>query len=111
VIYAANEGGTIGAVMAVKNAGKAGQVVVFGTDSSEQLLSFLRSDDNILQCTTSQRPAEVGAMAVEFALRVLKGEPVEPHVEMTGICLSRDDPAGLAAFEQMLKQWMGRGNS
>ena len=111
VIYAANEGGTIGAVMAVKNAGKAGQVVVFGTDSSEQLLSFLRSDDNILQCTTSQRPAEVGAMAVEFALRVLKGEPVEPHVEMTGICLSRDDPAGLAAFEQTLKQWMGRGNS
>ena len=111
MIYAANEGGTIGAVMAVKNAGKAGQVVVFGTDSSEQLLSFLRSDDNILQCTTSQRPAEVGAMAVEFALKVLKGEPVEPHVEMTGICLSRDDPAGLAAFEETLKQWMERGNS
>ncbi|MCX5771001.1 MAG: substrate-binding domain-containing protein [Candidatus Hydrogenedentes bacterium] len=110
IIYAANEGGTIGAVMAVKNAGKAGQVVVFGTDSSEQLLSFLRSDDNILQCTTSQRPAEVGAMAVEFALKVLKGEPVQPHVQMTGICLRRDDPAGLAAFEQTLKQWMGRGN-
>lgn len=111
MIYAANEGGTIGAVMAVKNAGRTGQVVVFGTDSSEQLLSFLRSDDNILQCTTSQRPAEVGAMAVEFALKVLKGEPVEPHVEMKGICLSRDDPAGLAAFEETLKQWMGRGNS
>ena len=111
VIYAANEGGTIGAVMAVKNAGKAGQIVVFGTDSSEQLLSFLRSGDNILQCTTSQRPAEVGAMAVEFALKVLKGEPVEPHVQMKGICLRRDDPAGLVAFEDTLKQWMGRGDS
>jgi ABC-type sugar transport system substrate-binding protein len=111
MIYAANEGGTVGAVMAIKNLGKAGQVVVFGTDSSEQLLSFLRSDDNILQCITSQRPAEVGAMAVEFALKVLKGEPVEKHVEMTGICLRRDDPAGLDAFEKTLKQWMGGGNS
>lgn len=111
IVYAANEGGTVGAVMAIKNLGKAGQVVVFGTDSSEQLLSFLRSDDNILQCITSQRPAEVGAMAVEFALKVLKGEPVEPHVEMTGICLRRDDPAGIDAFEKTLKQWMGGGNS
>jgi len=111
IVYAANEGGTVGAVMAVKNAGKAGKVAVFGTDASEQLLGFLRSNDNILQCTTSQRPAEVGAMAVEFALKVLKGEPVEPHVEMKGICLRRDDLAGLAEFEQTLKKWMGRAES
>jgi simple sugar transport system substrate-binding protein/ribose transport system substrate-binding protein len=111
VVYAANEGGTVGAVMAIKNLAKAGQVVVFGTDSSEQLLRFLRSDDNILQCITSQRPAEVGGMAVEFALKVLKGEPVEKHVAMTGICLRRDDPAGLDAFEKTLKQWMGGGTS
>jgi len=40
IIWAANEGGTVGAVMAVKNAGKAGRVAVFGTDNSEQLSNF-----------------------------------------------------------------------
>jgi hypothetical protein len=40
-IWAANEGGTAGAVIAVKNAGKAGKVAVFGTDMSEQLARFL----------------------------------------------------------------------
>ena len=40
--------------MAVKNAGKGGQVAVFGTDTSEQLISFLLSDDNILQAITDR---------------------------------------------------------
>ena len=40
MIWAANEGGTVGSVLAVKNAGKAGKVAVFGTDVSEQLLRF-----------------------------------------------------------------------
>ncbi len=35
IVWAANEGGIVGAVMAVKNAGKAGKVAVFGTDNSE----------------------------------------------------------------------------
>ena len=32
IVYSANEGGTIGSVLAVKNAGKTGKIVVFGTD-------------------------------------------------------------------------------
>ncbi|MGB5870958.1 MAG: substrate-binding domain-containing protein, partial [Albidovulum sp.] len=36
VIYAANEGGTVGAMQAVLNAGRAGEVFVFGIDGSEQ---------------------------------------------------------------------------
>src|SRR5215470_5197702 len=35
LIYAANEGGTVGAVQAVRNAGKQGQIAVFGIDGSE----------------------------------------------------------------------------
>jgi len=108
IIYAANEGGTVGAVMAVKSAGKAGQVAVFGIDASEQILSFLQSSDNILQATTSQRPVEVGRMAVEFALKAIKGEPIEKKVSMEGICLSREDPEGLKKFETLLREQMGR---
>ena len=107
VIWSANEGGTIGSVMAVRNAGKAGKVAVFGTDSSEQLLGFLKSPENILQAVTSQRPVEVGRLAVKDALDVLDGKPVEKHVSMKGILLSRDDPKGLDDFEKKLKEWIG----
>jgi simple sugar transport system substrate-binding protein/ribose transport system substrate-binding protein len=110
VIWAANEGGTVGAVMAVKNAGKAGRVVVFGTDSSEQLLALLKSPDNILQAVTSQRPVELAALALETALKVLKGEKVEAQIKMPGILLSRTDPAGLESFEQKLKEWIAKGS-
>ncbi len=110
VVWAANEGGTVGAVMAVKNAGKAGQVAVFGTDASEQLIGFLQADDNILQCITSQRPADLGRMAVESALKAIKGEPVEKKVSLPGVCLSRTDSAAVAAFAKQLQEWIGAGS-
>ena len=69
IIYGANEGGTAGSVLAVKNAGKAGQIAVFGTDVSQQLLDFLQSPDNILQAITAQRPFEMGQKSVEAARR------------------------------------------
>lgn len=110
LIWSANEGGTVGSVLAVKNAGLAGKVVVFGTDASEQLVGFLLSPDNILQAITSQRPVESGRMAVEFALKVKNGQPVPKVVSMKGILLSRDDVAGVQAFEKKLKEWTGAGS-
>jgi ABC-type sugar transport system substrate-binding protein len=109
ILYAANEGGTVGAVLAVKKAEKAGKVAVFGTDASEQLISFLESSDNILQAITAQRPVEVGRMAVEFALKALKGEPVPPKTYLKGICLWRGDPEGVKAYGRQLKEWMQGG--
>ncbi|MCX5673295.1 MAG: substrate-binding domain-containing protein [Planctomycetota bacterium] len=109
LIWSANEGGTIGAVLAVKNAGKAGDIAVFGTDSSEQLIGFLLSTDNVLQAVTSQRPVDVGRMAVESALKVLRGETVQKKVLLKGILLSRDDPEGVRAFEKQFKEWTTKG--
>jgi simple sugar transport system substrate-binding protein/ribose transport system substrate-binding protein len=105
IVYAANEGGTIGAVLAVKGAGKAGQVTVFGTDSSQQLLEMLQSPDNILQAITSQRPVLVGRMAVESAIKVLKNQPVEKKAYLPGILLSRADPEGVKKFAADFKTW------
>lgn len=105
IIWAANEGGTIGAALAVKNAGKAGQIAVFGTDSSQQLLDMLQSDDNILQAITSQRPVEVGQMSVEAALKAIRGEPLEKKTALTGILLSRADPEGVKKFAAQFKEW------
>src|SRR4029453_16578064 len=67
VVWAANEGGTVGAVVAVRNAGAAGKVTVFGTDLSAQLLGFLEAQDGILQAVTAQAPVEMGSKAIEAA--------------------------------------------
>lgn len=91
LIWAANEGGTVGAVMAARNAGKAGKVVVFGTDTGEQITDFLLDEEGILQAVTGQQPYEIGFAAVEAAVKAMKGEPVQKKVSMPGILLSRND--------------------
>ncbi|MCX5634519.1 MAG: substrate-binding domain-containing protein [Planctomycetota bacterium] len=110
IIWAANEGGTVGAVMAVKNAGKGRKIAVFGTDTSEQLISFLLSEDNILQAITGQRPFEIGSLAIESALKVLKGQTVDRKISMAGVLLSRDDTQGVISFQKRLKELMAGDN-
>jgi ABC-type sugar transport system substrate-binding protein len=102
IIWAANEGGTVGAVMAVKNSGHAGKVVVFGTDMSEQLANFLLADDGVLQAATGQRPFEIGSMAVDAAVRVLRGDSVASTISLEGVLLTRDDPQGVLAYKSHL---------
>jgi ABC-type sugar transport system substrate-binding protein len=109
LIWAANEGGTIGAVLAVRNAGKAGKVAVFGTDANEQMLGFLLSPDNILQATTGQQPVLIGASAVEAALKILKGGPIEKKTLLKGIHLARENPDGVRAFQQQIQAWIRQG--
>jgi ABC-type sugar transport system substrate-binding protein len=102
LIWAANEGGTVGAVTAVRNAGKAGKVVVFGTDISEQIADFLLADDNILQAVTGQKPLEIGALAVETAVKALKGEPVEKQVALPGTLFTRRQPDAVRKYRDYL---------
>ena len=104
VIWAANEGATVGAVTAVKNAGKAGKVFVFGTDISEQLASFLLSDDNILQAVTGQKPYEMGYGAVEAAVKVMDGKQIKKLEVVPGQLYSRDEPAPVKAFLAQVKK-------
>lgn len=104
VLWGANEGATVGEVMAVKNAGRGGRVAVFGTDTGEQIAGFLLDDDGILQAVTGQQPYEIGARAVESALGVLKGEPVAAKQSLPGVLLSRTDPEGIRKFAARLKE-------
>ncbi len=103
IIYAANEGGTIGAVQAVKKAGLEGKVFVFGTDGSEQLANMLLDPDNVLQAVTAQQPLEVGRLAIEAAQKLVDGQPVEASVVVPVLPLKRSDPDGVHAFKEGLK--------
>lgn len=108
MIYAANEGGTVGAVQGVRNAGGAGDIVVFGIDASEQLADFLLADDNILQATTGQQPYEIGYQSVEVSVAALQGEDVEKNVVVPGVLLTRDDPAEVREFKSWLADIINR---
>lgn len=110
MIWAANDGGTIGATMAVKNAGKAGTTVVFGTDAAEQQAAFIQSDDNILQCVTGQDPYTIGYNTMEVLIKAIMGEEASygKEVVVPGIVLTRDDIPAVQAFEKDLAEKTGK---
>lgn len=99
IIYAANDGGTVGAVGAVRNAGKEDQIKVFGIDASEQIAEMVLAEDGVLMASTGQQPFEIGYQAVEFAVMAVKGESVEPTVIVPGLLLDRNDSAAVMQFK------------
>jgi len=110
ILWSANEGGTVGSVMAVKNSGRAAKVAVFGTDITEQLINFLLSEENILQAVTGQKPFEIGSVAVENAVKVLKNEKFEKTVIMPGVVLTRQDIKSVREFREKYKALVARGS-
>lgn len=104
IIWAANEGGTVGAVTAIKNAGKAGKCFVFGTDITNQLIDFLLAPDGILQAVTAQKPFEMGRAAVESAVKLIHNQPVEKTQVLPGMLFTREKPDELRAYQQQLQQ-------
>jgi ABC-type sugar transport system substrate-binding protein len=109
LIFAANEGGTIGATMAVKNAGKEGDIVVFGFDGSEQMVQLLQDPANILQAVIAQDPYNIGVKTMESVVKAVNGEDISTRGKsfiVPGILLDRADSAGLDAFLADLKSKM-----
>mgnify|MGYP001383583090 CR=1 FL=1 len=82
LMYAANEGGTIGAVNAVLASGQLGKTYVMGTDATEELMNFV-ADGEILLALNSQFPREMGAGAMKAALKAIKGEKIDEFVQLT----------------------------
>ncbi len=103
MIYAANEGGTIGSVQAVKKAGLEGKVFVFGIDGTEQLANMLLDADNVLQAVTAQQPFVVGTLALQAANNVLDKKPVEKKQSVPVLSLTRTNPNGVKTFLDQLK--------
>ena len=103
VIWASNDGGTIGAAMAVKQAGLAGKVFVFGYDGGDQQTSMILSADHILVGVVSQDPYTQGYKAVESLALTLQGKTNPDKGKITvvpGMYLSSTDPAGVNAWRK-----------
>jgi simple sugar transport system substrate-binding protein/ribose transport system substrate-binding protein len=103
VIWASNDGGTIGAAMAVQQAGLAGKVFVFGYDGGDQQTSMILSKDHILVGVVSQDPYTQGYKAVESLALTLEGKTNPDKGKITvvpGMYLSSTDPAGVNAWRK-----------
>lgn len=111
MIFAANEGGTIGATMAVKNAGLEGEIVVFGFDGSEQIVQLLQDPADILQAAIAQDPYMIGVQTMESVVDAINNGGVsstqgEAFI-VPGILLERSNPDGLEAFVTDLREKTG----
>jgi sugar transport system substrate-binding protein len=107
MIFSANEGGTIGASMAVKNAGKEGKIFVFGFDGSEQMVSAAEGQGQ--HPPGRHRPGSLRHRCKDHGslAKAIKGEDYSATKGKTiivpGILLERKNVAGLDAFLADLK--------
>jgi len=112
IIFGANDGGTIGAVMAVKNAGLGGKCFVFGIDTGDQQLAMLRDRDNILQAVAGQDPYSQGYNAMKILIEAIQGKDYSATrgrtIVVPGVLVSRSDPEGIDAFEKELREKFSR---
>lgn len=81
MMWAAAEGGSVGAMLGVEYSGKIGDTVVFGSDLIPQMVEFLRVG-SILKAAIAQSPVEIGTKSAERALAILNGTE-EGSAELT----------------------------
>jgi len=112
IIFGANDGGTIGSVMAVKNAGLSGKCVVYGIDTGDQQIAMLRDRDNILQAVVGQDPYTQGYNAMKVLIDAIQGKDYSATrgktIIVPGVLLTRTDPSGIDAFERGLREKLSR---
>lgn len=72
-IYAANDTMALGAFQAVRNAGKAGKIVVVGTDGAPEAIDSVKHGE--LSATVAQDSAAMGARSVDLMIDTLKAKP------------------------------------
>jgi ribose transport system substrate-binding protein len=74
-VFACSDLMALGAVEAIAAAKKTGQIMVVGFDAANEAREAVLK--GTMDATVAQSPAEMGALAVENAYRVIKGEPVK----------------------------------
>lgn len=92
IVFAENEGTTIGAVQAVNRQDRAGEVFLFGTDISPQIAEMLLAEDNILQAVTAQSPYQMGYLAIKAAVELVKGGEKQGVTYVPVESFRRDQP-------------------
>jgi ribose transport system substrate-binding protein len=73
-VFACNDMMALGAIEAIRGAGRTGKIRVLGFDAVQDARKAI--DAGTMAATVAQFPDEMGRVAVESAVKALKGEPV-----------------------------------
>lgn len=88
-IFAANEGGAVGAARALDMRRLGGRVKLVAFDASPAQISAL--EKGTIQALVVQNPYRMGYDGVKAALRALAGEDVEPRIDTGVTVVTRDN--------------------
>jgi ribose transport system substrate-binding protein len=80
-LFACNDMMALGAIEAIAAAGKTGKIRVLGFDAVDDARRALLG--GTMEATVAQFPDEMGRIAVETAVKVLKGEAVPPDITVS----------------------------
>ncbi len=100
ILWAENEGGTVGAVNAIRHQNQAGEVFVFGIDVSPQLAQMLLDEDDILQAVGAQSPRQMGNLAVQAALNAVTTGQDAGYNHVPTAFYSRDNREAVETYLQ-----------
>lgn len=105
-IFCPNESSTFGTLRALQEAGKAGQIIFIGFDSSPKLVKGLK--DGHIQGLVHQDPVRMGYLGVRQMVLHLQGHPIEKRID-TGVYMitkeNMDDPKMKSLLEPDLTKY------
>lgn len=77
-VFAHNDEMALGAVEAIKAAGKEGKIFVVGFDATDDAVKAVK--DKKMTATVAQKPKDIGRIGLETAQKVIEGKSVEANI-------------------------------
>ena len=101
MVWAANEGGLVGAITAKRASGA--DIGIYGTDMSLQVAAALLEPDSGVKAVSTQDPYTIGYDSVEVALKKLKGDDVPAQSIVPLEMYTADKPDAVNAYLEKYK--------
>lgn len=98
-IFAANEGGAIGAAQAIRADDKVGAIKLVAFDASDEEIAALK--EGVIQALVVQNPYKMGYEGVKAAVDYLEGRPVEKRID-TGVTVVTMENFGQPDVQKVL---------
>jgi ribose transport system substrate-binding protein len=90
-VFASNDNMALGVVQALKSANMLDKVMVVGFDANPNAAAAILAGD--MAASVAQAPKNMGALGVENALKVKKGEKIDPVIDTGTVLVTKDNAA------------------
>lgn len=88
-IYANNDGMALGAVEAVRNAGKLDDIFIVGFDGNPNAADAILAGD--LEASVAQRPYQMGQMSIELVMKLAAGGTLEDNIDTGALLVTSEN--------------------